>query len=126
MLESYSQLYQKALLEFGIDKDKYNLSFKYYDSEEDLLDIGTEICYSDFLQYYKKNGNKLIISIFTKEKEEKIIMSDAEEKEEGKITLKYKGKQKKVEMLEDYAQLYKKALEFGIDKDKYALSFKYY
>ena len=68
MLESYAQLYKKALLEFGIDKDKYNLSFKYYDSEKDLLDIGTEICYSDFLSYYKHNGNKLIIEIFTEEK----------------------------------------------------------
>ena len=96
MLESYDQLYKKALLEFGIDKDKYNLSFKYYDSEEDLLDIGTEICYSDFLNYYKHNGNKLIILIYTKEKEEKIIMSDAEEKEEGKIILKYNGMQKKM------------------------------
>jgi hypothetical protein len=69
----------EAFERFEIDRDKYNLSFYYYDEEQEKKVINKEINGTTFIEIYEKSNKNLMIYV----KEELI----EERKKEKKIEL---------------------------------------
>ena len=75
----FNELLNEAFERFEIDRDKYNLSFYYYDEEQEKKVINKEINGTTFIEIYEKSNKNLMIYV----KEELI----EERKKEKKIEL---------------------------------------